>query len=73
MFPELEQDREEAYFQIYKGLTYLAYMYNKKREMAHYYLKTGFIRPSFFFTSIITYLGKYFFRNRQFGQSSERP
>ncbi len=66
MFPELERGRQEAYFEIYKGLMYLAYMYNKKREMAHYYLKTGFLRPSFFFTSIIAYLGKYLFRDRQF-------
>jgi glycosyltransferase involved in cell wall biosynthesis len=73
MFPELEQDRREAYFQIYKGLMYLAYMYNKKKEIVHYYCKAGFLRPSFFFTSIIVYLRKYLFRGRQFDRVSHSP
>jgi glycosyltransferase involved in cell wall biosynthesis len=66
MFPELEQDRQEAYFQIYKGLMYLAYMYNKKKEMLIYYTKAGWRRPSFYYESIAVFLKKYFFRNRKF-------
>jgi glycosyltransferase involved in cell wall biosynthesis len=66
MFPELEQDREEAFFQIYKGLMYLAYMYNKKKEILIYYIKAGWLRPSFIYESISVFFRKYFFRNRQF-------
>jgi glycosyltransferase involved in cell wall biosynthesis len=66
MFPELEHNRREAYFQIYKGLMYLSYMYNKKKEMVHYYVKAGSLRPSFYFESIAVFLRKYFLRNRKF-------
>lgn len=64
-FPELEGDRQEAYFQIYKGLTYLAYMFGKKRKILRYYLKAALIRPSFLFTSPVIFARKYLLRKRQ--------
>jgi glycosyltransferase involved in cell wall biosynthesis len=58
-FPELEEYRREAYYQIFRGLFYTAYVYAKKKEMLRYYLKAGRYRPSFFIESIITYFRKY--------------
>lgn len=62
-FPELEAYRREAYYQIYKGLFYTAYMYGKKGEMLRYYFKAGTYRPFFFIESIITYLRTYFLKS----------
>lgn len=65
-FPELEDHRQEAHFQIYKGLTYLAYMYNKKMSMLNFYVKAALLRPSFFIESVAVFLRKYLFRERKF-------
>lgn len=65
-FPELRQYRAEAYHHIYEGLLYTGYVYGRKWEMLKYYLKAGLYRPSFFFTSVITYLKKYFLRKKRF-------
>jgi glycosyltransferase involved in cell wall biosynthesis len=62
-FPELEEYRRDAYYQIFRGLFYTAYIYGKKREMLRYYFKAGTYRPFFFIESIITYLRKYFLKS----------
>lgn len=65
LFPELEDYRKEAHFEIFKGLMYLAYLYNKKVSMFRFYVKAGLLRPSFFYESVIIFFKKYFFHDKK--------
>ncbi|MEJ2683892.1 MAG: glycosyltransferase family 2 protein [Candidatus Sulfobium sp.] len=65
LFPELKDYRKDAYFHIYEGLLYLSYISNKKRNMLVYYMKAGFLRPSFYYESVVAFFRKYFFRNKK--------
>jgi glycosyltransferase involved in cell wall biosynthesis len=65
LFPELEDHRKEAYFEIFKGLMYLAYMYNKKISMLNFYIKAGLLRPSFFYESVVIFFRKYFLQDKR--------
>ncbi len=58
MFPELKKFEGKAVFHVYEGLMFLSYIYNKKKEILKYYFKAGRCRPSFFYKSIIRFMGK---------------
>lgn len=64
-FPELEMYKKEASWRIYEGLIFTAYVYGKKFDMFRFILKAGIHRPSFWFSSIATYLRKYFLRRKR--------
>lgn len=64
LFPELEPYRKEARDRIYEGLVFTAYVYGQKADMLRYYLKAGLYRPSFWLSSIATYLKKYLLRGK---------
>jgi len=66
MFPELKTFRPEATFQIYKGLLYLSYFHNRKKDILRYYFKAGCLRPSFCFEASLVFLQKYFLRKKRY-------
>jgi glycosyltransferase involved in cell wall biosynthesis len=63
-FTELADYRKEALFRVAEGMLYSSYVYGKKGQMFKYYLKAGLQRPTFWFTSIVVYLRKYFLRGK---------
>ena len=66
MFPELRPFSLEARFMVYKGLLYLGYVNNRKKDMLRYYVKAVSMRPSFFFEAASVFIRKYFFRRKKF-------
>jgi glycosyltransferase involved in cell wall biosynthesis len=58
MFPELKKSEEQAIFHIYEGLMFLSYTYGKKKEIVKYYFKAGHYRPSFYYESIVRFMGQ---------------
>jgi glycosyltransferase involved in cell wall biosynthesis len=68
LFPELKEEKKNAYYQTYRKLFYKSYEVGRFKDMLPYFLKACSYRPSFFFESITSHLRKKFKRIPKSGQ-----